>query len=190
MHHTTYNREFWDAYADENEKRYDCEFASRISAITSALQCAQVLEIGCGTGIDLRLLPDGISAYGLDPNSHALAIAKDQMPAADFARGMITRMPFADSAVDLVFTHGLLNYLDDRTLECAMREMCRVARKYVISCEWYAGGRETADGPMRSLDMTGRWARMGAVIMTDAAVHVQDTNKEYRFMLVRVMRPD
>ena len=35
----------------------------------------------------------------------------------------ITKLPFEDSSVDFVFTHKLLNYLDDDTLDNGVSEM-------------------------------------------------------------------
>ena len=173
-HVNGYDRRFWDEYADSNDSRYDAEFAGRVRYTALELGCASVLEIGCGTGIDLRLLKGcGIRVYGLDPNQHAVAIARSGIPSADFVRGMITKMPFADSSVDLVFTHRLLNYLDDETVSLGMREMHRVAGKHVMSCEW-SGRDGTGMGDRRVLrDMSGRWGRMGAHVMADAPVHAE-----------------
>ena len=69
----------------------------------------QCLEIGCGTGIDLRLFPDTFQIHGVDLNSNALEIAKQKLPIADFKNGDITNLPFEDSSIDFVFTHQLLN---------------------------------------------------------------------------------
>ena len=40
------------------------------------MRCTSVLEIGCGTGIDLRLFPDTFQIHGIDLNDRALNIAK------------------------------------------------------------------------------------------------------------------
>jgi len=53
-----YDKGFWDNYAKENESRYNEEFAKFIRDLVVSLRCTNVLEIGCGTGIDLRLFPD------------------------------------------------------------------------------------------------------------------------------------
>ena len=50
-----YDKEFWDKYADANESRYNKEFAGFVRNLATSLKCSSVLEIGCGTGIDLRL---------------------------------------------------------------------------------------------------------------------------------------
>ena len=54
-----YDTEFWNKYADENESRYNEEFSKYVTNLVSSLPGVQsVLELGCGTGIDLRLFPD------------------------------------------------------------------------------------------------------------------------------------
>jgi len=169
-----YDHEFWNSYADTNEERYDREFAERLVYTASALGCASVLEVGCGTAVDMRLLPDTVSIYGVDPNYRALAIARSKMPHACFLRGMIAEMPFVDSSVDLVFTHGLLNYLDDQTLERGMHEMYRVARKHIMSCEWFGESESPVDQRSRLRNMVRRWTGLGAAVMADAPIHVRD----------------
>jgi len=113
----SYNKEFWDKYANENEERYNAEFAKFTRDLATSLRCASVLEIGCGTGIDLRLFPDTFQIYGIDLNENALNVAKEKIPLGNFKKGTITDLPFENSSIDFVFTHQLLNYLDDDIVE-------------------------------------------------------------------------
>ena len=131
----SYNEEFWNKYSDENESRYNEEFAKFVRDLATSLRCTSVLEIGCGTGIDLRLFPDTIQFGGIDLNDHALDIAKEKIPNGNFKNGTISNLPFEDSSVDFVFTHGLMNYLDDDTLEKGIAEMFRVSRRWIMNCE-------------------------------------------------------
>ena len=113
-----YNETFWNKYADENESRYNEEFSKYVSDLANSLPGVQnVLEIGCGTGIDLRLFSDSFQLHGIDLNEHALEIAKEKLSNANFQKGDITKLPFEDSTMDFVFTHGLMNYLEDDILE-------------------------------------------------------------------------
>ena len=113
----SYDEEFWNKYTDENEARYNEEFSKFTRDLAISLRTTSVLEIGCGTGIDLRLFPDTFEIKGIDLNENALKIAKEKLPQGDFKKGDITDLPFEDSSIDFVFTHQLLNYLDDETLE-------------------------------------------------------------------------
>ena len=172
----SYDKKFWDRYADTNEARYDAEFAGRVAYTASELGCTSVLEVGCGTCIDLRLLPQGVASCGLDPNYAALRLAKTGMPHVHLARGMITDMPFADSSIDMVFTHRLLNYLLDEDVICrGMKEMYRVARKYIMSCEWSSQKEDMIDDRCKMRNMSDRWTKMGASVVGDAQIHAAAT---------------
>ena len=104
-----YDKEFWYKYSDKNESRYNEEFAKFTRDLATSLRCTSILEIGCGTGIDLRLFPDTFEIHGIDLNDHALKIAKEKFSIADFKKGTIAELPFEDSSIDFVFTHGLMN---------------------------------------------------------------------------------
>jgi len=113
-----YNETFWNKYADENELRYHEEFSKYVRDLANSLPGVQsILEIGCGTGIDLRLFSDSFQLFGIDLNEHALEIAKEKLSSVNFQKGDITKLPFEDSTMDFVFTHGLMNYLEDDILE-------------------------------------------------------------------------
>ena len=52
-----------------------------------------------------------------------IEIAKEKVSSVNFQKGDITKLPFEDSSIDFVFTHGLMNYLDDDILEKGIAEM-------------------------------------------------------------------
>ena len=195
----TYDKEFWDKYANLNELRYDAEFAGRIVYTINEMNCTSILEVGCGTGIDLRLVPDSIITCGLDPNYNAVKSAKNTIPHIQGVMAMITCMPFADSAVDMIFTHRLLNYLPDDTMLCGMREMRRVAKKYIMSCEWSAQSETVIDDKRKLRNMSQRWTEIGARVIADVSIHAPPppspemipedhikTNVETRLTLVQI----
>ena len=131
-----YSEEFWNKYADENESRYNEEFSKYVKDLASSLPGVQsILEIGCGTGIDLRLFADSFQLNGIDLNERALNIAKEKLPNGNFQKGSITELPLEDSSIDFVFTHGLMNYLDDDVLEKGIAEMFRVSKRWIMHCE-------------------------------------------------------
>ena len=122
-----YNEKYWNNYADENESRNNEEFTKFLTDLARSLHCKSILEIGCGTGIDLRKFDDSFEIHGVDLNSHALELAKKNLPNGRFYKEGITKLPFEDSSIDFVFTHKLLNYLDDGTLDKGISEMFRVS---------------------------------------------------------------
>ena len=180
-----YDEGFWDGYADENESRYNEEFARFVRDLAASLGCSSVLEAGCGTGIDLRLFPGDFGVYGVDLNGRALATARAKCGHGDFGRGDVSSLPFGDSSVDLVFTHGLLNYLDDATLDMGVSEMHRVARKYVMNCERFGESEGQIDGNARFRNMYRRWLGYKVKVISNVDMHEEIEPDRARFTLLR-----
>lgn len=180
-----YDKRFWDRYADENESRYNEEFAKFVRDLASSLRCSSVLEIGCGTGIDLRLFPETFEVYGVDLNEKALAIAKKSYGRGDFKKGDISSLPFDDSSVDFVFTHQLLNYLDEPTLEKGVSEMHRVARRYIMNCELHAESECQINGDAKFRNMYSRWLDYKVKVVSNVDMHEDIEPDKARFTLLR-----
>ena len=181
-----YDAEYWNGYARSNESRYNANFAGFLRDLVSSLRCSSVLEAGCGTGIDLRLLGEGVAVHGADLNGEAIGAAREQMPRADFRLCDVTDLPYEDASMDMVFTHRLLNYVDDDTLEAVMSEMYRVAGRYIMSCETYRPDEAFIDGPYRYRDMPRRWAAYDTIPVSNVDMHPEiDT---CRFLLLKVLR--
>jgi SAM-dependent methyltransferase len=86
-----------------------------------------VLDIGCGTGVFLRLAADrGAEAYGLDASESLLEIARSRIPAADLRLGEMESLPYEDETFDLVTGFNSFFFADDMT--AALREAGRVAK--------------------------------------------------------------
>ncbi|MDH3191914.1 MAG: class I SAM-dependent methyltransferase [Nitrosopumilus sp.] len=181
----SYKKEFWDKYSSENEVRYNEEFAKFIRDLAISLRCNSVLEIGCGTGIDLRLFPESCEIFGVDLNDLALDIARQKLPAGKFKKGNITELPFEDSSVDFVFTHQLLNYLDDQTLEKGVSEMYRVTRKYIMNCEKFEESEKQITENQKYRNMKKRWLDYNVKIISDVDMHEEIDPDKTRFTLLK-----
>ena len=180
-----YDSTFWDKYTSENEARYNEEFAKFVRDLAISLRCSSILEIGCGTGIDLRLFPESIQVHGIDLNDTALGIASEKFPAGHFIKGSIVDLPFDDSEVDFVFTHQLLNYLDDQTLEKGIAEIHRVAGKYVMNCEKFEENETKINENQKFRNMKKRWMDYRVKIVSDVNMHEEIDPDRTRFTLVR-----
>lgn len=180
-----YDEEFWDKYTKDNESRYNEEFAKFVRDLSASLGCSSVLEIGCGTGIDLRLFPETVKVYGIDLNDKALGIARQKYKRGDFRNGDISSLQFGDSTIDFVFTHGLLNYLDNTTLDKGISEMYRVARKYVMNCELFADAEEQIDEHTRFRNMYRRWLDYKVKVISNVDMHEEIEPDKARFTLLR-----
>jgi ubiquinone/menaquinone biosynthesis C-methylase UbiE len=180
-----YNKEFWDKYSDENESRYNEEFAKFTRDLATSLRCTSVLEIGCGTGIDLRLFSDTFQIHGVDINDHALEIAKEKLPIANFKKGSITELPFEDSSIDFVFTHGLMNYLDEDTLEKGIAEIYRIAGKYIMNCEKFEETEKQIDENQKFRNMKNRWLEYKVKFVSNVDMHEDIEPDKPRFTLLK-----
>ncbi|MBC8516846.1 MAG: class I SAM-dependent methyltransferase [Nitrosopumilus sp.] len=180
-----YNEEFWNKYSDENEERYNEEFSKFVRDLATSLRCTSVLEIGCGTGIDLRLFPDTFQIHGVDLNDHALDIAKEKLGIADFKKGTIAELPFEDASVDFVFTHGLMSYLDDQTLEKGISEMYRVAGKYIMNCEKFEENEKSIDENHKFRNMKKRWLDYKVKLVSNVDMHEDIEPEKPRFTLLK-----
>src|SRR6185436_5783510 len=73
------------------------------AALNAAGLGERVLDVGCGSGVFLRLCADrGAHVAGLDGSPELLALARRRVPEADLRLGDLQSLPFADDAFDLV----------------------------------------------------------------------------------------
>src|SRR5262245_14758219 len=87
----------------------------------------QVLEVGCGSGVFLRLAADrGATVVGLDASEALLEIARRRVPEADLRAGDLQFLPYEDDRFDVVAGFNAFFFADD--LVAALREAGRVAK--------------------------------------------------------------
>ena len=133
--------EFGDAYIERNK---DAESGRRDfwSHQLEHLGATSVLEVGCNIGGNLRWIAELLGAQnvaGVDVNPTALELLRERVPGVDAQLASGARLPFEDGAFDLVFTTGVLIHQDpETTLEPMMREVVRVAERFVIAGEYHA----------------------------------------------------
>lgn len=115
------------------------------------LGVTSVLEVGCNIGGNLRWIAELLgpgNVAGVDVNRKALEVLRETVPGVDARESSGARLPFEDGAYDLVFTTGVLIHQDPATqLEPMMREIVRVAGRYVIAGEYFA--EEPTEVPYR-----------------------------------------
>lgn len=86
-----------------------------------------VLDIGCGTGVFLRVAADhGATVCGIDASEALLEIARERVPDADLRVGDLQRLPYVDDCFDVVCGFNAFFFADD--MVAALREAGRVAR--------------------------------------------------------------
>ena len=180
-----YNEEFWSKYADENESRNNEEFSKFISDLARSLHCTSILEIGCGTGIDLRKFDESFQVNGVDLNEHALELARKNIPQGKFYKENILKLPFEDGTIDFIFTHKLLNFLDDETLVNGIDEVFRVEKKYIVNCELFGEDGKKINDEMAYRNMQERWLDYKVKIISNVNMHEEIEPEQVRFTLLR-----
>jgi SAM-dependent methyltransferase len=109
---------------DEDQQAPTYEEAIRQVGITPG---QQVLDVGCGTGVFLRLAADRAArAFGLDASDALLEVARERVPAADLRVGEMQALPYEDEFFDLVTGFNSFFFADD--MVTALREAGRVAK--------------------------------------------------------------
>jgi ubiquinone/menaquinone biosynthesis C-methylase UbiE len=85
----------------------------------------RILDCGCGTGNNLRMLRAYGPAIGIDITASGLAYGRRQGERL-LARASATALPFSDEAFDLVTSFDVLYAFDDSMAAAALAEMRRV----------------------------------------------------------------
>ena len=86
----------------------------------------RVLDVGCGTGRNLPLLPGGARAVGLEPSWAALQRARRRAPRVPLVIGSAEALPFRDAVFDTVLSGLVFCSVPDP--ERGLREVRRVLR--------------------------------------------------------------
>lgn len=96
---------------------------------------AQVLDVGCGAGVDAlaasHILSGQCSVWGLEFSPHMLARAGENLQACGarniaLLQGDAQSLPFADASFDLLISNGVYNLVPDKPR--ALAEAFRVLR--------------------------------------------------------------
>ena len=111
------------------ERVIDDELAGRVGA--------RLLDVGSGTGANLAAFARHARAVGIDTSIEALAFCKLRgVPSV--ARSRVERLPFADSAFDIVTALDVLEHTDDDLEVLAeLRRVCRPGGLLVITVPAY-----------------------------------------------------
>ncbi|MCS7043336.1 MAG: methyltransferase domain-containing protein [Bryobacteraceae bacterium] len=119
----------WDLYAPLYDRFISFAAPRRRSLELAALRAGErVLIAGCGTGLDLPLLPAGLSVHAVDASPGMLrrALARPCASPVRFALMDAQQLAFPDACFDCVVLHLIVAIVPD-PLAC-LREAARVLR--------------------------------------------------------------
>ncbi len=129
-----------------------------VSSLTGVGPLGAVLDLGCGSGIHLRLLGSRSSRLaGIDTSAGMLGVARVTLRAAgleaDLRQSDAASVPFEDASFDWVVCLGVLDYVDD--IGRVTRECRRVLRR---------GGYAVLSAPRRPSVFAPLRSRVGNVL--------------------------
>jgi pseudaminic acid biosynthesis-associated methylase len=108
--------------------------------------CESVLEVGANIGLNLDAIAQfsGCELYACEPNDLARyeLYASDLMPLDHIKSDYADKLSFPDEVADLVFTMGVLIHIPTDKLLPSMREVHRVAKRWIICAEYFAPAEE------------------------------------------------
>lgn len=139
--------EFGKAYLERNSAFTDDDMAARAEALSSVVtMCAEppgsILEVGSNIGMNLvalqRLTPAALHAVEpfKDAYDRMTATPNLALTSAHIAAG--NNLPFDDDSIDFVFTSGVLIHIAPEDVLATMKEIWRVARRYIWCNEYFA----------------------------------------------------
>ena len=100
----------------------------------------RILEVGCNTGMQLRVLQDMgfMDLYGVELQGYAVEESKKHLENINVIQGSGFDLPFRDSFFDLVCTNGVLIHISPDDIPTIMSEMYRCSRKYIWGFEYFS----------------------------------------------------
>jgi ubiquinone/menaquinone biosynthesis C-methylase UbiE len=123
--------EIEDLWKEENVSEADIERVKYLAKLIPK-DVKTILDVGCGGGIFvnyLKLNYNFLWICGVDRAINALKYVKTEKKAAN-----IERLPFDNEEFDMVTCLEVLEHLPPDVYEKALRELCRVCKKYVLIC--------------------------------------------------------
>jgi len=145
----TWRSKFGDDYVDRNmPEQWRIEQAANVFCdITRDLPISSVLEMGCGTGINLSAfcykptiaqLETGLLVCGVEPNAKARKIAIDN--GRNVVSDLTNLVYYSEEAhrFDLVFTCGVLIHVNPKELKEFTDKIVSLSSKYVLAVEYFS----------------------------------------------------
>ncbi|MBI5667687.1 MAG: class I SAM-dependent methyltransferase [Chloroflexi bacterium] len=133
------NQAFW------SEARYQVEREQRRFAACAGLlppEAATLLDVGAGNGAFLRYLEDQDSPLQLLGLERARTAIEMKVCRADIRAGSADELPFGDRSFDVVAALEVIEHLPFGVYERALRELERVAARYILISVPYRENRQ------------------------------------------------
>ncbi len=112
-----------------------------LAQILSRLNWLSLIEVGCAAGANLvqivKTMP-GRQVGGVDVNPEAIAFAETQFQGAVLKVCPADDMMFSDQSTDVILSDMTMIYISPFKIKKHLTEFKRVARNYVVLCEFHS----------------------------------------------------
>ena len=119
----------WEAYQPDE---------SEIEEIVRTTNPAEVLELGCGVGRNIRYFRKATGYTGIDISLELLKKAQDRREpnVRSLTCGDICSMPFSNEMYDLIFANSTLQHVEPDRFQFAISEIRRLTKRFVAIIEF------------------------------------------------------
>lgn len=119
---------------ENSSKHYDLILNPFLNHIRKAVvkwiitnQPKKILDVGCGTGKQISLLPNNIDIVGVDISLPMLKIANKQVPNKCIEADAVN-LPFEDNEFDLIISQFALHEKNTKIIDAELNEINRVLK--------------------------------------------------------------
>jgi ubiquinone/menaquinone biosynthesis C-methylase UbiE len=141
-------------FADRERPGWHTETEALVATI-AALPPALTVDVACGTGFLTRHLPGEV--VGLDQSENMLAVAQEQVPAAQFVQGDALALPFPNDSFERVFASYFYCHLEQDDRHLFLAEARRVAPELVVVASRWDEAQPRERREERILNDGSRW---------------------------------
>jgi ubiquinone/menaquinone biosynthesis C-methylase UbiE len=142
---TEFHKNWWANRKADWDKSYlqtaDHPHRRIIVDILKEFPWLSLIEIGCNAGPNLvailRSIP-GRQIGGVDVNPEAIALAEKTFKGGMFKVGSADNIMMSDKSTDVILSDMTLIYVGPRKIQAYIDEIKRVARNYVVLCEFHS----------------------------------------------------
>jgi len=141
-------------FADRERPGWHAETEALVATI-AALAPALTIDVACGTGFLTRHLPGEV--VGLDQSENMLAVAQEQVPAAQSVQGDALALPFPNDSFERVFASYFYCHLEEDDRHLFLAEARRVAPELVVVASRWDEDQPRERREERILNDGSRW---------------------------------
>jgi ubiquinone/menaquinone biosynthesis C-methylase UbiE len=130
-----YDKRYSGRYCKSHHGRHMSQLAMLLESVPPELECAKILDYGCGAAGCTALIRDffpNSEIHGIDISDEAIRTAQTRFPDCQFSAFDGLRAPYADETFDLIFSSHVLEHVID--LEKSVADLARMVRRNGVLC--------------------------------------------------------